>query len=173
MNGSLRAGMIGFVLGLAMIGGALAGGKPGWTAYTNPRFGFILYYPPDMFRPGAEEPKDSGHTFASEKGDASIRVTGAYDELRKGAKHFSDKLKETEKGEVGDLKVEDFSYSYTADRGDRIHYQRVVFTCREQIINTLEYDYPKGERERYEAIRPKLIQRFQGGLGYDTPNNCL
>lgn len=170
---SLCAGVVGACLVFGTVGAVTASLAQGWTAHVNPRFGFSLYYPTDLFKPGQELPEQMGHTFVSDSDGATIKVSGAFDEMRRGAKLLSGKLKETEPGAVSDLKVDEFAYSYTADRGDKLHFQRVVFTCREQIINTIELDYPKAEQERYKPIIEKLIQRFQAGQGYATPDNCL
>lgn len=144
-----------------------------WTAYVNPRFGFSIYYPVDQFQPPEALAEDAGATFSGKDG-ATLRVEGAFDEHRRGAKHYLGEAlgAETNKKPVSQS-VEEFSYSFTADRGDTLHYQRAVFSCREQIINKLSLTYPKAQKDRYDAILPKLIQRFHGGSGYGTPDNCV
>jgi hypothetical protein len=174
---------MGWIRGVLVAGAFAVAGLPvsasfaadigAWAAYVNPRYGFTVYYPDKLFEPGEEVDDASGRVFHG-SGEAELRVSGALDERRFGAKHYSEQLKENgEPGEIKDLKVEDFSYTYTADRGDTLHFKRVVFTCREQVINRLELTYPTAERETYEAIIPRLVQRFQAGLGYDTPDNCV
>lgn len=144
-----------------------------WTAYVNPRFGFSLYYPIELFRPAETLAEDAGATFSGKDG-AGLRVEGAFDERRHGAKHYLGEAlaAEANKNPVSQT-LEDFSYAFTTDRGDMLYYERAVFSCREQVINKLSLTYPEEQKDRYEAILPKLVQRFHGGSGYATPDNCV
>ncbi len=144
-----------------------------WTAYVNPRFGFSLYYPVELFQPAETLAEDAGATFTSKDG-ATLRVEGAFDDRRHGAKHYLGEALAAEQNQNPvSQSVEEFTYAFTADRGDMLHYERAVFSCREQIINKLSLTYPKAQKDRYEAIVPKLVQRFHGGSGYGTPDNCV
>ena len=68
--------------------------------------------------------------------------------------------------------VRSMSYRLRGERDDKAFFEKVVLSCREQIINKLVLLFPKAQLPKFAPIIAKLDRRFHAGQGYETPRNC-
>jgi hypothetical protein len=46
-------------------------------------------------------------------------------------------------------------------RGDDIYYEKVVFSCGEQVVNVMAVTYPSGERDVYDPVVERMEDSFK------------
>src|SRR5690606_22587377 len=57
-------------------------------------------------------------------------------------------------------------------RGDTIYYDKVLLSCKGDIVNALTLEYPAVEKQRYGALVGRIEKAFKPGRGEDTTPNC-
>jgi hypothetical protein len=148
---------------LAAASAAWAQGRAEWTPYKNPRFGYTLSYPSNVFEPKLPAEKSEGQSFVTADGRAKIIVYGAVnDENFTPAKYREYILRE-----FGGYDQMDYSPSgkswfvLSGFRGENIYYQKVMFSCGERIINVLSITFPRGEKKFYEGLIEVMEDSFK------------
>ncbi len=152
--------------------GPVSAGADKWVSYTNARFGTQAVYPADLFSPGQPPANGAGLTFTARDG-ASITIQGTFNST-------GDSL--------GSYKREYYSKDYypgvtyqksgktwfviSGIRGGSIYYEKVIFSCRGDIVNMLSIVYPKTRKNFYASIVERVENSFKPGRGADTTPNC-
>jgi hypothetical protein len=180
MSGRLPVLLI--VAALVLAGGAAepvaAKDKPKdedrWVTYDNPRFGYSLYYPSAIFD-AQETPEDrKGRTFASKDGRAKIVVFGAINDEELSPNEYRRVLLE-EFGGYDKLDYQPLGKTWfvlSGFRGENIYYQKVMFSCANQVINVFSVTFPTDEKPFYEGLIEIMEDRFRPGRGAETPEGC-
>ncbi|MDX2263538.1 MAG: hypothetical protein NW215_01010 [Hyphomicrobiales bacterium] len=141
--------------------------------YQNERFGFTLRYPA-LFEPAPPPETGDGQTFITEDGRAKI-VT--YAALNTQAYTLST-YRRTLLANYDGYNLLDYQprgktwFVLSGFRGDRIFYEKVMFSCGDRVINVLAISFPTEEKPVYEPIVEQIEDDFKPGRGRDTPPNC-
>lgn len=163
-----------FVIGcspLAKAGGAAPLPAPqGWASFTDKALGATLYYPANWF--GDEKLQDGAHNFASLLGNgAHLTFRAVLDSKRTGA---AATVKQLQAGEAAAtiIAVESGANYYEMRRaleGGMVEITRVLYSCKERVVNAVTLSFPQSQRADYEAMFKKMRRRFTVGLGARTP----
>lgn len=145
-----------------------------WITYENPRFGFSLYYPSNVFKPQPPAENGDGQVFLTDDGSAKIVVYGARNDEGYSLKEYRGIIL----SEFGGYDRLDYSptgnswFVLSGYREDKIYYQKVMFSCGNRIINALSVTFPTAEKPFYEGLIETIEDNFKTGRGTDTPPNC-
>jgi len=137
-----------------------------WAPYKNARYGFSIEYPSDLFTPDEPPFNNAGRSFQSKDGKAQFSVWGSANALEQSLDEYR----------TGFMEVEDYSnvtyqpkgsnwFVLSGVRGDRIFYEKVILSCRNETVNTLRVYYPTVEKARYDKIVTRLEETFRTGPG--------
>lgn len=136
-----------------------------WIELHDPQFGFKYSFPEALFASVAGDGKPGFHYFAANSSDAKFLV-GAWDN-RDGAtpQHFK-RWMIANAGGYEEITYQPRGRSWfvlSGYRGDQIYYEKVMFSCRERIVNILAIAYPIAERDRFDPIVERMEDRFVTG----------
>jgi hypothetical protein len=140
-----------------------------WATINNPRLGFSIAYPADVFVPIDAPTGVDGRVLQSADGKAKLLVATFEnsDKLTLGA--YRDYLLSTTYAEAkidyGPVKQRWFVLSGT--RGDNMIYERVTFTCGGALINSWAMVYPTAERTFYDRVVEAVARTYTPGAGPD------
>ena len=143
-------------------------GAPGgheWTVYRNDRFGFSLQYPADVFQPERASEAGDGQVFVAAGGAARLLV---------GALPNSDRLspaayqKEIARRSYGDYVVTYRGlggswFALSGEGGGKTFYEKVIFSCGGQLINSFAMIYPSEQAGLFDSIVEGIEKSFRAG----------
>jgi hypothetical protein len=155
------------IVSCAAVGLALGRAEAGdWRRYSNGRYGFSIEYPP-QFRAEPEPANGDGRDFTSSDG-AEFSVSGELnnpgDEKRTIAE-FEAYLR------GGDADYSNVTYrAIGADslvlsgyRGDKVFYEKYIFSQNGQLINAFSVSYPTNMKAVYDPIVTRMARSFHPG----------
>lgn len=145
-----------------------------WAVYENQRFGYRLAYPGTWFQTGPVSANGDGRAFTSRDGAARVVVFGAHNSEGLSLRDYRETLL-SDYGDYGDLTYSPVGNTWfvlSGYQGDRIYYQKVMFSCGGRIINALSISFPESEKPAYSPIIEGIEDRFRTGQGEDTPADC-
>lgn len=133
--------------------------------YRNPRYGFHLTFPADVFVEDAAQTTDSGRMFVS--GDGRARLLAGALENTDGfsvATYRDFVLHNSYPGSKLDYAPLRRSWFVLSGVRDAyMFYERVTFTCAGRIINSWAMVYPVAERRRYDPIVEQVARSYKAG----------
>jgi hypothetical protein len=137
------------------------------SVYKNSRFGYSLSYPSDVFSGEPESPNGDGRKFYSADHTAKIAVFGAYNAEKYTMEGYRDTLLKQFAG------YEKVTYNprgktwfvLSGFHDGSVYYQKVMFSCEDEVINVLAVNWPVANRERYDPIIELLEKNFHPGAG--------
>jgi len=142
--------------------------------YLNQRFGFSVVVP-TLLNQMAEPPaNDDGRTFLSRDGRSELLAFGSYNVFGYTAPAYLEHL-------VDDTTLmDDITYKQAGEywavvsgyADDSIVYQKTVFICNAEIMITLLFTYPAGERKTIDPLVSQTVDSLGFGVGYGVPDNC-
>lgn len=158
-----------FAVALASLGAAdvWAQGSERWSNYRNERFGYRLSYPSSVFSEQTPSEKADGQTFLTPDGRAKIVVSGVVNDERFSPADY----RKTILQEFGGYDRMDYSprgktwFVLSGFRGDRIYYQKVMFSCGDRVINVLSVTFPTAEKRFFENLVERMEDNFKPGSG--------
>jgi hypothetical protein len=144
------------------------------AVYKNARFGYSLTYPSARFKPEPESAKGDGRKFYSHDRRAKIATFGAYNVDNYTMEQYRDKIIHDFDG------YEQVTYSprgktwfvLSGYHNGNVYYQKVMFSCDNEIINVLAVKWPVANREKYDPIIELLEKNFHPGTGANAPGSC-
>ena len=145
-----------------------------WISYKNARFGYSLYYPSALFEADPPPENGGGLTLTSEDGSAKSVVFGVHNSEDLSPKEYRRILLE-EFGGYDRLDYSPVSKSWfvlSGYRGETIYYQKVMFSCRNKVVNVFSVNFPTAEKPYYERLIEIMEDNFKTGRGTDTPASC-
>ena len=138
-----------------------------WATVTNPRLGFQIAYPSNVFTTTGGRVSEDGQVFVSLDGTAKL-IVGAFAN-ESGATmldYRAQLLSENYKGadiDFGPVRRNWFIVSGT--RGPMHFYERVSFTCDGRLINSWALLYPAAMREFYDSVVEAIARTYSPGAG--------
>ncbi|MDZ4790381.1 MAG: hypothetical protein SGJ17_04115 [Hyphomicrobiales bacterium] len=142
--------------------------------YRNDRYGFRLRYPAATFKPDEPTESGDGQTFLTVDGQAKIVTYAALN----AEKLTPQAYRKTLMSEYDGYDLLDYQpqgktwFVLSGFRGDKIFYEKIMFSCGNQVINVLAVSFPKAEKIKYERIVEQLEDDFIPGKGAETANLC-
>ena len=153
----------------AFAGGAEAAGKrfAEWATISNPRHGFQIAYPGNVFSATGGKVTEDGQVFVSRDGDAKL-IVGAFDNEYQATleEYRAQLLSENYAGaniDYAPAKGNWFIVSGT--RGVMHFYERVSFTCDDRLINSWALLYPASRRDFYDRAVEAIARTYTPGAG--------
>ena len=138
-----------------------------WASERDPGLGFTYSYPTEVFDRLEGDGKPSFHYFASGDSEAKFLV-GAWNN---SAGQSPQSLKSWMMENVGgydELTYRPRGRSWfvlSGYRDDKIYYEKVMFSCRDELVTVLAITYPVNERETYDPIVERMENAFK-------PSSC-
>lgn len=154
-----------FVIGAPLA--AVHAGSQGWSRHRDPGVGFRFSYPSQLFAPIPGDGKPYFHYFVSPDDTAKFLV-GAWNN---GKRQTPESLKRWLMANAGGY--EDVTYRprgrnwfvLSGYRGDRIYYEKVIFSCGGAAVNVFAIAYPVEARELYDPVVERMEDDFRPGRG--------
>lgn len=163
------------VLAIAGLCPAAALAQPGtesaeWEVYTNERFGFSLRYPASVFHVERRSEAGDGLVFITKDGETRL-LAGAFPNSDKfTVASYQDYV-------VGNSYADStVTYRRSGDtwfvvsgvgRG-RIFYEKVMFACDGQLINSFAILYPTDQRATFDPIVERIEDSFRPATRCET-----
>ena len=140
-----------------------------WLTYANGRFGTTADVPADWKR-GKPPENGDGLTFTSPDKRARITVSGSLQVM--------DTIEDTVAILDAPNDGETITYRHkepgvvvvSGTVGKRIFYRKSILSCRDTIWNSVAIEYPKAEKEAYDAIVTHVAGSLRAGSGWQAEN---
>ncbi|MFA5951427.1 MAG: hypothetical protein WC807_14200 [Hyphomicrobium sp.] len=138
-----------------------------WEKIESERFGFLLAYPGNIFKPREGGATDEGHVLVSRDGAARLLVAAFDNDTSTTLGEYREQLlSENYSGaELDFAPVKDKWFIVSGTRGDMHFYERVSFTCGGKLINSWALLYPVAERQTYDRIVEAIARTYTPGAG--------
>jgi hypothetical protein len=157
---------------LAQQGAAIAADRAhDWKTYRNQRFGFQLQYPKDLFKPGEPPTNGAGLDFLAKDGAEILAQASFNVDTDVTPQSYRQELGAA--GNVSKDEGEGNWFVVVRNEQGTIWYDKVIFTCSNQLLNQLTFSYPADKSELYDPILRQVGESFRPGKGEDGPGDCL
>lgn len=136
-----------------------------WTSQRDAGLGFAYSYPPDLFQEIEGDGKPSFHYFETPNSDAKFLVGGWNNRASRSPESFKQWLI-ANAGGYDEVTYHPRGRSWfvlSGYRGDQIYYEKVMFSCRQDIVNVIAITYPVAERKLYDPIVERMEDHFRPG----------
>jgi hypothetical protein len=157
-----------FVICLLMSSPALAAS---WSQFKSARFGFSIEVPPGFIQSEAAPDNGDGAAFASPDKSATLLIWGR--NLTEGLADDAAQRKSAEREEGWRITYAPVKrgrwFVLSGIKGDRIMYLKGVAACRGRLALYFRLEYPRAEKEQYDAMVTRLSTSAKGGRGADCP----
>lgn len=143
-------------------GGAVASQQ--WQTQQDPEFGFRFSYPKNIFQAEKFEPP-SFHYFASASHEAKF-VVGAWENSDGQTPEELKRWMLANGKAYDDITYEPRGRSWfvvSGYRGERIFYQKVVFSCRGRVANLMGISYAVADRRTFDPVVERMEDDFKPG----------
>ena len=137
-------------------------GTSHWQTIRDTGFGFTFSYPPALFDRLPDDEKPSFYYFAAPDGEAKF-LAGAWHEPTVGTpQKFKQWLLDNAQGydEVTYRPRGRTWFVLSGYRGEQIYYEKVMFSCGNQVVNVFAMVYPVAERKRFDPIVERMEDQF-------------
>ena len=152
---------------LALVASVLAANAQGlaWTTYRNPSFGTFLRYPSEVFTSRRTSEARDGVLFATLDGSAKLLV-GAFENTEGYSPRSYQAFiaRESYAGLRTDYAPVGQNWAVlSGTHGDKMIYEKAMFTCGGAVISSFALVYPIAEREFYDPIVEDIEDSFRPG----------
>ena len=157
--------LFGIALILTMLGWDALEAKERWIEQRDPQFGYKFSYPESSFASVEGDGEPGFHYFSANEADAKFLV-GAWDN-RDGhtPAHFKRWLIANAGG------YEEITYQprgrswfvVSGYRGEKIYYEKIMFSCANRMVNILAVAYPVSERHHFDPVVERMEDSFSVG----------
>jgi len=137
----------------------------GWSLERDPELGFAYSYPSGLFGRIEGDGKPSFHYFASEGSEAKFLVGGWNNVAGQSPESFKRWVIKNVGG-YDELTYRPRGRSWfvlSGYRADKIYYEKVMFSCRGQLVNVLAITYPVSQRDIYDPVVERMENTFKPG----------
>jgi hypothetical protein len=140
-----------------------------WATYRNPRFGFSISYPADVFRPAPAPANGDGQLWKSVDGWAQLLASAGRN--TPGETLLSYRRLVLEKSYPGAVldyaPVRDTWFVLSGTMSNTIFYERVTFACGGRYIYGWAITYPAAKRSFYDPMVEAIHRSYRPGRGED------
>ena len=135
--------------------------------YRNPKYGFSLRIPADVFEPGTTRNAEAGGLWISRDRQARLVAAAQTNDSGETLQTYRRFLIEQTYGEAA------FDYTPMRDnwfvlsgmKDGQMFYERVTFACEGRYIYGWQLMYPAAERRRYDRIVEAIHRSYRIGQG--------
>lgn len=148
--------------------GAAAQQKIGeWSRAEDPRYGYLIAYPANVFTPREGPAQEGGQVFVSRDGRAKLLIGTFLNEDGATLEEYREQiLTENYAGALLDYApVRRRSFVVSGTRGAMHFYEKVSFTCGGRLINSWALLYPADERRFYDRVVEAIAPTYSPGAG--------
>jgi hypothetical protein len=138
----------------------------GWVPYQNDRFGFELRMPAGVFQRHRAAQSGDGDLFTTSDGRAKLLV-GAFENAdRHTPASYQQFLTDQSypRLRVDYAPVGRTWAALSGTLGEQMVYEKVMFSCSGQVINSFAMVYPIRERDFFDPIVESIEDSFRPGL---------
>jgi hypothetical protein len=141
-----------------------------WTSYSNARFGETIDIPPDFVSNAPGPENGDGLTFHSADGKVELLVWG--NSLSSGGlKSDTQERLQGEKDAGWNISYRKNMASawfiFSGSKNDRIMYMRSIASCKGTQALHFRIEYPKEQKQEYDAIITRLGKTLKAGPASD------
>ena len=149
--------------------GAKAEPARGAMQYLNPKYGFSLVLPGNVFMAGvAQNPDDGAHWISTDKQARLIAVAAPNSSNLRLSEYRAFVMQQTYAGATFDYTpVRDNWFVLSGRMEGQIFYERITFACDGRYIYGWQMIYPIAERRRYDRIVEAVHRSYRPGRGED------
>jgi hypothetical protein len=160
-----RVAMFGAILTAALQFPTLDATAGSWLSKREATLGFAFSYPPELFQEIEGDGKPSFHYFASTSSDAKFLVGGWNNQAEQSPDRFKRWLIANAGGydEVTYRPRGRSWFVLSGYRGDKIYYEKVMFSCRGRVVNVFAITYPVAERALFDPVVETMEDTFRPG----------
>ncbi len=161
-----------FVVSFMVTGQALA--QLQWRSYENPRFGYLVSYPANLFSAINNPANTGGVVFKSEDGKAHITVSASINSQNQTPESYV-KWVTRESGLIDLVTYSKSTKNWaviSGFKGNMVYYEKTIFSCNNRVLNWVTLLYPVSEKSLYDRLVGKVTKSLEPGKGSDTPQNC-
>ena len=136
-----------------------------WSQYRNENFGFSLFYPTNVFHVEKRSEAGDGLVFATKDGEARLLV-GAF-------KNSDHQTPAAYQEFVAKKSYADYTITYrrlggtwfvlSGEARGRLFYEKVMFSCSGQLINSFAILYPADQQRVFDPIVERMENSFRPG----------
>jgi serine/threonine-protein kinase len=151
------------VIALLLAGSATAAAAEGaYHVYYNARFGVSADIP-SGWKAGPEPEINDGLVFTSPEGAATITVSGILNVDSSAAQAIADEQKGRD-GETVTYRSKSARQAViSGTRGDMIFYRKLIISCKDQILNHLEIEYPAAQKQAFDGLVAHVAGSLHSG----------
>lgn len=135
-----------------------------WRTYTDPVHGASVLVPAHLFAPVENAPDVPGQSFLTPDGRARVAFAAWENEAGDTPGTFRDRL--LREGDYPVLTYRPGGRSWfvlSGYRGDKIYYQKVIYSCGRRVVNAFAITYPTAERALYDPVVERMEDNFRAG----------
>ena len=136
-----------------------------WSEYRNERFGLSLRFPTRVFRPERSADEGDGQLFRTKDGRAQLLV-GALENTERHSPATYQRYIAKQSYSGFDIDYAPVGRSWSVLSGERdgtIFYEKVIFSCGGEVINSFAMIYPTSQRTLYDVIVEEIEDTFRAG----------
>ncbi len=134
-----------------------------WRTYKNTRFGFEIAYPADLFHEGEPPVNDDGRNFDTDDGRAQLKAWASLNSLDQTPRTYLNWIK-NEVGVVDEATYERVKNNWmvlSGYTGDNIYYEKTIFSCNGDILNSVSLIYPVAQRKMFDPLVGKITKSLK------------
>jgi hypothetical protein len=154
------------VLGAGVLAAATsASASPqNWQTYTDPDHGATALVPAHLFAPSEPEAGEPGQAFLSH--DGQTRLAFAAWENTAHLTPGAYKKVMLDKGDYSALTYQPRGRNWfvlSGYRGEKIYYQKIIYSCRGSVISAFTISYPTVQRTLFDPVVERMEDHFRAG----------
>jgi hypothetical protein len=143
----------------------LTGAMAAWQSEHDPEMGFRFSYPSELFQRTEGDGKPGFHYFASPDSEAKF-LAGGWDNAAGQSPASLKRWMIENVGGYDELTYRPRGRSWfvlSGYRGDTIYYEKVMFSCRDRLVNVFAITYPTSQRKLYDSVVERMEDVFKTG----------
>ncbi len=149
---------------LAFLSLSLSAHAADWQRFVDAEFGSQAVYPAHIFKALPPDPSIPGTSFVSTDGKAKLAIGSWSNGENESPTQFRDKL-------LSDARYATLTYRprgrswfvLSGFRGDKIYYEKVIYSCARRVVNAFAIMYPIAQRSLYDSVVERMEDHFRAG----------
>jgi hypothetical protein len=136
-----------------------------WRTYSNPRYGFSLQYPSDVFAVERTAEAGDGQLFVAKDGDARLLVGTLTNDTRFTPRSYQTYVAQNSYAgyRISYRRLGDTWFALSGEGNGKIFYEKAMFSCAGRLINSFAMIYPAHQRRVFDRIVERVEDSFRPG----------
>ena len=164
---SLRNTPLALAATIAGLIGASAASAQAWRTYSNPRYGFSLQYPGNIFAVERTTEAGDGQLFIAKNGDARLLVGTLTNDTGFTSRSYQTYVAQNSYTgyRISYRRLGGSWFALSGEGNGKIFYEKVMFSCDGRRINSFAVIYPSDQRNVFDPIVERVEDSFRPGRG--------